>query len=176
VSTLRSDAHYRRATSAGSVGVWDWNLVTGELYVDPVLNALLGYDEHEIPNDADNWRRLVHADDAASARERAQAHIRGEAPSFELEYRMLHRDGSIRWFLARGLVTRDEHGTAVSIAGTHIDITDRKGSEQALHRAEELNRQITAWSRARIDVVPAALADDSVLYGALALAKETFSK
>jgi len=142
VSTLRSDAHYRRATSAGSVGVWDWNLVTGELYVDPVLKALLGYDEHEIPNDADNWRRLVHADDAASARERAQAHIRGEAPSFELEYRMLHRDGSIRWFLARGLVTRDEHGTAVSIAGTHIDITDRKGSEQALHRAEELNRQI----------------------------------
>ena len=142
MSTLRSDAHYRRATSAGSVGVWDWNLVTGELYVDPVLKALLGYDEHEIPNDADNWRRLVHADDAASARERAQAHIRGEAPSFELEYRMLHRDGSIRWFLARGLVTRDEHGTAVSIAGTHIDITDRKGSEQALHRAEELNRQI----------------------------------
>lgn len=38
----------------------------------------------------------------------------------------------------------------------------------------ELRRQITAWSRARIDVVPAALADDSVLYGALALAKETF--
>ena len=39
----------------------------------------------------------------------------------------------------------------------------------------ELRRQITAWSRARIDVVPAALADDSVLYGALALARETFS-
>jgi glucokinase len=37
---------------------------------------------------------------------------------------------------------------------------------------EELRRQITTWSRARIDVVPAALADDSVLYGALALAKE----
>jgi len=34
----------------------------------------------------------------------------------------------------------------------------------------ELRRQITAWSRARIDVVPAALVDDSVLYGALALA------
>lgn len=36
----------------------------------------------------------------------------------------------------------------------------------------ELGRQITAWSRARVDVVPAALGDDSVLYGALALAKE----
>lgn len=39
---------------------------------------------------------------------------------------------------------------------------------------QELRRQITAWSRARIDVVPAALADDSVLYGALALAKESY--
>ncbi len=38
----------------------------------------------------------------------------------------------------------------------------------------ELRRQITPWSRARIDVVPAALADDSVLYGALALAQETY--
>lgn len=38
----------------------------------------------------------------------------------------------------------------------------------------ELRRQITSWSRARIDVVPATLADDSVLYGALALAQETF--
>ncbi len=38
----------------------------------------------------------------------------------------------------------------------------------------ELRKQITGWSRARIDVVPATLADDSVLYGALALAKETY--
>ena len=37
---------------------------------------------------------------------------------------------------------------------------------------EELRRHITAWSRARIDVVPAALGDDSVLYGALALTRE----
>lgn len=36
----------------------------------------------------------------------------------------------------------------------------------------ELRRQITSWSRARIDIVPAALGDDSVLYGALALSKE----
>ena len=139
---MRSEDRYRRATSAGGVGVWDWNLVTGDLYADPVLKALLGYEDHEIPNRADDWRRLVHPDDLPSARERSQAHIRGEAPSFEYEYRMLHRDGSIRWFLARGVATRDEHGTAVSIQGTHIDITDRKRSEQALRQAEELNQQI----------------------------------
>ena len=55
---------------------------------------------------------------------------------------MLHRDGSIRWFLARGSVTRDEQGAAVSMAGTDTDITGRKRSEAALRQAEELNRRI----------------------------------
>lgn len=41
---------------------------------------------------------------------------------------------------------------------------------------QELRRQVTTWSRARLDVVPASLGDDSVLYGALALAKEIESK
>jgi glucokinase len=40
----------------------------------------------------------------------------------------------------------------------------------------ELDRQITAWSGARIDVVPASLGDDSILYGALVLARQTFDK
>ena len=59
-----------------------------------------------------------------------------------IELRMLHRDGSIRWFLVRGSVTRDEQGKAVSMAGTDTDITERKRSEEALRQAEEFNRRI----------------------------------
>ena len=55
-------------------------------------------------------------------------------------------------------------GGGISKAGDALFVPLRK----------ELRRQITAWSRARVDVVPAALADDSVLYGALALAQETY--
>jgi PAS domain S-box-containing protein len=139
---MSPDDRYRRAAAAGGVGVWDWNLATGEIFVDPILKELLGYQDHEIRNHLDDWGRLVHPDDAAAVFEHAQAHIRGEAPSYEIEHRMLHRDGSIRWFLARGSVTRDEHGAAVSMAGTDTDITGRKRSEAALRQAEELNRRI----------------------------------
>jgi glucokinase len=48
----------------------------------------------------------------------------------------------------------------------------KAGDRLFLPLREEVRRQITTWSRARIDIVPAALADDSVLYGALALTKE----
>ena len=110
---MHTDDRYRRAAAAGGVGIWDWNLATGEIYVDPILKEMLGYQDHEIRNHLDDWGRLVHPDDAAAVLERAQAHIAGETPLYELEHRMLHRDGSIRWFLARGSVTRDAQGTAV---------------------------------------------------------------
>jgi PAS domain S-box-containing protein len=136
------DDRYRRAAAAGGVGVWDWNLATGEIYVDPVLKELLGYQDHEIRNHLDDWGRLVHHDDAAAVLEKAQAHIKGETPSYEVEHRMRHRDGSIRWFLARGSVTRNEQGTAISMAGTDTDITERKRGEEVLRQAEKLHQRI----------------------------------
>lgn len=139
---MHPDDRYRRAAAAGGVGIWDWNLGTGDIYVDPVLKELLGYQNHEIRNHLEDWGRLVHPDDAAAVFARAQAHIAGETPLYEVEHRMIHRDGSIRWFLARGTVIRDEQGTAVSMAGTDTDITARKRSEAALCQAEELNRRI----------------------------------
>jgi PAS domain S-box-containing protein len=137
-----SDERYRRAAAAGGVGVWDWNLATDEIYVDPVLKQMLGYQDHEIRNQLDDWGRQVHPDDAATVLERAQAHIAGQTPIYEVEHRMLHRDGSVRWFLARGCATRDSEGRAVYLAGTHTDITERKRGEEALRQAEEINKRI----------------------------------
>jgi PAS domain S-box-containing protein len=137
-----SDERYRRAAAAGGVGVWDWNLATGEIYVDPILKQMLGYQDHEIRNQLETWGRLVHPDDAATVFDRAQAHIAGHTAFYEVEHRMLHRDGSIRWFLARGCATRDSEGRAVSLAGTDTDITERKRGEEALRQAEEMNKRI----------------------------------
>ena len=131
---MRSDDHYRRATAAGRVGVWDWTFATGEIYIDLVLKWLLGYEDHEIRNHIDDWGRLVHPDDAQRVSEQVQAHIRGELASYEIEHRMLHRDGSVRWFLGRGQVSRDDTGAAVSMTGTGTDITERKHREAELER------------------------------------------
>ena len=103
---------------------------------------MLGYQDHEIGNHMDVWGRLVHPDDRAAVSEWAQAHVAGETPLYELEHRMLHRDGSVRWFLARASVTRNAEGAAVHMAGTDTDITARKRSEQALRQAEEINKRI----------------------------------
>ena len=139
---MHTDDRYLRAAAASGFGVWDWNLVTGELYADPVFKEMLGFTDQELRDRADDWLRLVHPEDAAAVRERLEAHLRGETPLYESEYRLAHRDGSIRWFHARGSVTRNEQGTPVLLSGTATDITERKRSEEALRQAQEINRRI----------------------------------
>jgi signal transduction histidine kinase len=67
-----------------------------------------------------------------------EAHLRGETPQYELEHRMLHKDGSVRWVLARGIVIRDEKGKPVRVAGTDTDITERKLMAEQLRGAQRM--------------------------------------
>ena len=132
------DGHsrYGLATIAGNVGVWDWNLVTNAIYVDPSLKNILGFADHEIANHLDDWGLRVHPDDGERVMAAAQAHIDGRVPAFEAAHRMVHRDGSIRWFLARGAVVDRQDGRAIRMIGTDTDITAQKDAEQALEEAK----------------------------------------
>jgi two-component system cell cycle sensor histidine kinase/response regulator CckA len=139
VEALRtSEERYERAIEASTVGVWDWNLETYEIYIAPNFKALLGYGDHEIRNHLYDWGKHVHPDDLEQVMTAAEAHLRGETPQYEVEHRMLHKDGSVRWFLARGIVIRDEKGKPVRVAGTHLDITERKLMEGRLLGAQRM--------------------------------------
>jgi PAS domain S-box-containing protein len=130
-----SKERYGLATKSGQVGVWDWNLETNEIYLDPNLKAMLGYADHEIRNHLDDWGTYVHPDDVESVMAEAQAHLDGLTAQYEVVHRMLHKDGSIRWFLARGNAIRDANGKPYRVLGTDTDVTERKQAEDALQRA-----------------------------------------
>ena len=125
------------ATSAAKVGVWDWNIETGDFYLDPNIKAILGYTDDEIPNDIEVWVKFVHPEDSEAVMETAQACLDGKILKYIFEHRMLHKDGSIRWILARGRAIRDTNGNAVRLIGTDTDITDRKQVEEALWESEK---------------------------------------
>jgi PAS domain S-box-containing protein len=137
---------YGLATAAGAVGVWDWNLETQDVYVDPALKKLLGFADAEIPNSPDRWVERVHPDDAPRVLQAVRDHIDGRTSTFELTHRILHRDGSVRWFLARGGVVERRMGTAIRMIGTATDITAQKASEQALETAQAELRRLTRLS------------------------------
>jgi two-component system sensor histidine kinase UhpB len=155
----------RLASTSGLIGVWDWNLETNEIYVDPQLKKLLGFEDHEIPNHLDHWGQRVHPDDREAVQLMVQMHLGGALPSFELEHRMLHKDGSIRWFLARGAAVCREGFKPVQMVGTDCDITERKASEEALKasqaRAHELAGRLISAQETERTRIARELHDDA---------------
>jgi len=130
----KSEKRYALATSAGHVGIWDWNTETNEVYLDPGLKTMLGYEDHEVGNHLDDWHRLLHPGDAARVVTEASARLGGSSSHYEIVYRMLHRDGSTRWFIERGIVMRRANEKAYRIVGADIDITSQKKAEEDMRR------------------------------------------
>ncbi|MEG4517595.1 MULTISPECIES: PAS domain S-box protein [unclassified Microcoleus] len=141
---------YELAVSAGKVGVWDWNLETGEIYIAPSLKALLGYQDTEIPNRMENWVSHVHPDDRVVVEEAVKAYLEGVTEIYEVEHRMLRKDGSTCWILARGSAIRSASGKALHLTGTDTDITDRKLTEEKLQNSEA---ELLALFNAMTDIV-----------------------
>lgn len=128
----QAEDRYVRATEAGRVGVWDWDLKTNAIFVDPWLKKLLGYEDHEIQNNLDDWGSKVHPDDADLVMAEATRHLDGVTDRYEVEHRMVRKDGSIVWFLARGTALRDDQGHPYRMTGTDTDITENKQAREEL--------------------------------------------
>ena len=135
IALRESQQRYTLATAAGGVGVWDANLATGELYVGPELKAALGYANDEIPNLASAWTRLVHPADFDDVKSRVSAHLHEASVGVEVEHRLLHKDGTVRWFLTKGEITDRVNGHGVRMTGTYTDVTQRRRTERALKQA-----------------------------------------
>ncbi|MGI0484636.1 PAS domain S-box protein [Pantanalinema rosaneae CENA516] len=134
---------YVRATQAGQVGVWDWNLQTNEIYLDPMLKQMLGYADHEIRNHLDDWSQHVYSEDLPAVFAAATNYLAGRTTEYEIEHRMVHQDGNLRWFLARGVALRSADGQPYRMIGTDTDITERKQAEMALQQAlQELTHHV----------------------------------
>ncbi len=138
---VESQQRYALATAAGAVGVWDWNLQTNEIYVDPKLKAMLGFEDAEIPNRLEDWGARVHPDDAAAVMAQAQACIDGRVEVYEVAHRMVHKDGRVLWFLARGSLVKPVDGEPRRMVGTDTDITERKQIEEEVLQNEASLRE-----------------------------------
>ena len=119
-------------------GYFDWNLVTNEIYFSPGWKALLGYEDHEIPNEFSEWERLTDPDDVKKSWTMLEELLAKKRDRFEAEFKMLHKDGHWVDILSRANLVYDESGKAHRVVGSHSDITERKRFQAELRDSEEL--------------------------------------
>jgi len=123
------------ALKGADLGLWDWNLQTGQVIYDERWASMLGYQLNEITQDFSTWERLLHPEDEPVAKRALDAHLRGHAPQYEAEHRMRAKSGEWRWILTRGRITqRDSQGQPIRVTGTHLDITERKRAQSEIER------------------------------------------
>ncbi|BCA78549.1 hypothetical protein AOP6_0336 [Desulfuromonas sp. AOP6] len=125
-------------------GTWEWNVQTGETRFNERWAQMIGYSLAEIaPVSIATWEKYAHPDDLARSAEALQRHFDGEVEDYECETRMKHRDGHWVWVLDRGrIISRDDVGQPLWMAGTHLEITARKETEMALRQSEEYHRSV----------------------------------
>ncbi|MBS0348693.1 MAG: PAS domain-containing protein [Proteobacteria bacterium] len=126
------------ALDATNDGLWDWDIQRNVSYINQAYSRMLGYAPGELPdNTYDHWIALLHPDERESVLSRTRLLLE-TAGSYELEFRMLCKDGHYKWVLSRGkVVSHDPHGKPLRAVGTHTDLTVRKELELKLREAKE---------------------------------------
>jgi PAS domain S-box-containing protein len=134
---LRNIERYELSIRGSRDGLWDWDLVNDAFYLSAQWKAILGYEEHELENNRRTWLDMLHPDDRKATETALIAYLDGSTQNFEIDYQMLHKDGTYRWILARAVALRDELGLPYRISGAHTDITERRQAQQEIVSAKE---------------------------------------
>lgn len=153
-----SEERYRLATEVGQVAVWQMDLATDQWEFGGAVEQVTGYTAEELQTLA-VWQNVTYPEDRAWVPKAWQEVVEGRRERYDVEHRVLHKDGSVRWLRVSGAPVRDENGQVTGMRGTSTDITARKRAEEELQwRTEGLIalHQI-AQTLAIVTDLPAAL-------------------
>ncbi|PCJ53079.1 MAG: hypothetical protein COA70_10485 [Planctomycetota bacterium] len=137
----RSEERFAFAVAGSQEGIWDWDIVTGEMWWSPRLKELIGYKNSEIQSSRAKLYELMHLEDTEPTRQAAEETI-DAGRNFDVRYRLMCKSGEYRWFRSRGQAVRNEEGVIARASGSLTDIHHEVvAAEETAQRAIRLTKQ-----------------------------------
>lgn len=107
-------------------GLWDWDLASNRVHFSARWHSILGFEAGSCGTTPEEWFKRVHPADIEQVRRTLDTCLADGSLQFTMQHRMRHKDGAYRWMSCQGVITRDNNGKAVRVAGSHSDITAEK--------------------------------------------------
>ncbi|CAD6880935.1 Two-component system sensor histidine kinase [Methylomonas albis] len=123
-----------------NAGYWDWDLVSQTLFLSPEWKRQIGFDDQELLNQWEEWESRLHPDDRAMVLASTEDYLSGHLPTYELEFRLRHKNGSYRWIHARGSLLHDKSKRPYRLLGINFDITDYKLNKELSERRNKMEQ------------------------------------
>ena len=133
----RSEERYALAAAGSNDGLWDWDVPADALYCSERWKLMIGLSPSDRVSTLEEWLGLADEEDRAGLKQAIEAHRTGDRSHFEIEYRLRHVDGGVRWVHCRGMAVRDESGRAIRLAGSQTDISDQRRIRDSLAQAAQ---------------------------------------
>ena len=131
-----SEERLRLALEGSRTGTWDWNIATGHITWDDYMYPLYGRTRKDFDGTNESFLQIVHPDDRTVMASAMRQALEGKR-TIDVDFRIVDRDGTIRYMASRGRVFYDATGKAVRMSGVNMDITARKKDQEELSRAKE---------------------------------------
>lgn len=128
-----SEMRWKFAIEGSGDGLWDWNVPDSTVFYSVRWKEMLGFENDEIGNALDEWRKRLHPDDLDRVMDDIQICLSGASTLYHNEHRLQCKDGRWKWILVRGIVvSRDLDNRALRMIGTHTDISEQKQLQESL--------------------------------------------
>jgi len=136
------------AMRIAKIGLWDWDMRSGEYFVSQSFCELLGHPADDLPRTFEGWLSLLHPDDRAASQQGVQRHLTGETKMHRLEQRIRCADGSYRWIQDVGEVVEfDQDQNPIRMVGVYTDVQELKEITSRLELAiSSANAGLWDWN------------------------------
>lgn len=133
----KNEARFETSQKFANLGIWEWDIKTGELYWSNMVAPIFGYEKRPDNPSFDMFISIVHPDDQQNVRDAIDKSLAG-IENYEIEHRVIRPDGEIRWVHEKGNVEKDADGNPTKMLGVVRDITQKRDTAEQLYQAQKM--------------------------------------